>query len=382
MTTRLYEQDAYCRKFTATVLACQPQGDVFAVELDATAFFPEGGGQCADTGTLGESVVLDVQECKGIILHTTSIPLSVGATVTGRLDWDVRFQRMQKHTAEHVVCGHIHREFGYENVGFHLGSEDVTLDVDGELTREQIDHIEWMANRTVWENRVVSADYPAHPETLSYRSKKAIDGPVRVVTIEGVDACACCAPHVSRTGEIGVIKLLDAIRYKGGMRIHLQAGGDALADYHQRYTQSAAVASKLSVKQDALTSAVDNLLAERDSLRLQLRRAGRQMAQLQVAAIAPTDSPVYLVGVDWDIDTLRTIVNGLSAKCGGFCGAFSGAAGSFNYVVGGAGDLSAFGKAMNTALNGRGGGSVQQIQGRVQATEEDIAAFWRDFTGE
>ncbi len=382
MTKRLYEADSYCREFTATVLSCSPQGEHFAVELDATAFFPEGGGQIADTGYLEDARVMDVQLCEGVILHTVDRPLSVGAAVSGRLDWATRFQRMQKHTAEHIVCGHIHREFGYDNVGFHLGSEDVTLDVDGELTREQIDRIERLANRTVWENRAVTACYPADPAAVDHRSKKEIDGPVRVVTIEGVDACACCAPHVARTGEIGVIKLLDAIRWKGGMRIHLQAGGDALTDYHRRYTQSAEVAAKLSVKQFALSDAVDNLLAERDALRLQLRRTGRKIADLQVAAVAATDAPVYLVGEDWDAETLRAIVNGLAIKCGGLCGAFSGGDSLFNYVVGGTGDLPAFGKRMNAALNGRGGGSAQQIQGRVQATEGEIAAFWQEIAAE
>ena len=378
MTERLYELDSYCREFTAAVTSCCETEGGFVVTLDRTAFFPEGGGQSADTGRLGEATVMDVQLCKGDALHTVDKPLTVGMTVTGRIDWEQRFAKMQKHTAEHIVCGIIHRLYGLDNVGFHLGSEDVILDVSGELTRQQLDEVEMLANQAVTENRRVTACYPADLAAVDYRSKKELDGPVRIVTIEGVDACACCAPHVAFTGEIGVIKLLDSLRYKGGMRIHLQAGPDALADYQLRFAQTEGAAAKLSVKHNDLTDAVARLLAERDALRLSLREAGRKIAALQVAAVAPTDKPVCLIGADWDIEVLRTIVNGLSARCGGLCGAFSGADGVYQYVVGGHGDLKAFGQWMNAALRGRGGGSAQQIQGRVEATEAEIQSFWRE----
>ncbi len=378
MTERLYELDSYCREFTATVTACTEIEDGFAVTLDCTAFFPEGGGQAADTGTLGKARVADVQMCKGEILHIVDEPLVVGHTVTGCIDWEQRFARMQKHTAEHMICGIIHRLYGFDNVGFHLGSEDVTLDINGELTRSQLDEIEMLVNRAVMENHPVFVAFPADLTTLTYRSKKELDGPVRIVTIDGVDACACCAPHVANTGEIGVIKLLDSLRYKGGMRIHFQAGLDAMADYQMRHAQTEAAAAKLSVKPTSLTGAVERLLAERDALRLSLREAGRKIAALQVAAVEPTDNPVCLVGVDWDTEVLRTIVNGLSVRCGGLCGAFSGKDGVYQYVVGGHGDLKAFGQRLNTALRGRGGGSAQQIQGRVEATEAEIRAFWQE----
>lgn len=379
MTEKLYELDSYVRSFTAVVEECVPCEHGYAVRLSRTAFFPEGGGQAADPGVLGGVAVTDVQIADGEIWHYVSAPLTVGAEVEGVLDWKTRFSRMQHHTAEHIVCGIAHRWHGLDNVGFHLGSEDVTLDLDGELTREQIDAIEEEANRVVAANVAVTATVPTAEELaeMTYRSKKELDGDVRLVTIEGVDCCACCAPHVARTGEIGLIKLLDFVRWKGGVRIHLLCGAAALADYRLRYAQSAQIAAKLSVKQDALTPAVDRLLAERDSLKLALRAANRRIADMQVAAVEPTDRPVYLLGEDWDTETLRRVVNGLTQRCGGLCAAYSGGDGAYSYVLGGTGDVKAATAQMNAALNGRGGGDHRQSQGRVQATEEQIAAFWQ-----
>ena len=379
MTEKLYELNSYVRTFTALVEECVPHNNGYAVRLSRTAIFSEGGGQAADPGVLGGLTVKDVQLVEGEIWHYVQEPLLAGDEVEGVLDWETRFSRMRHHTAEHIVCSIAHRWHGLRNVGFHLGSEDVTLDLDGELTREQIDAIEDEANRVVAANVAVTATIPTAEELAkaTYRSKKELDGEVRLVTIDGVDCCACCAPHVARTGEIGLIKLLDFIRYKGGVRIHLLCGEAALADYRLRYAQSAEISAKLSVKQYDLTAAVDRLLAEKDGLKLALRAANRRIADMQVAAVMPTDKPVYLVGEDWDTETLRRVVNGLTERCGGLCAAFSGSGGAYSYVLGGTGDIRAATAQMNAALNGRGGGDHRQSQGRVQATAEQIAAYWR-----
>ena len=384
MTEKLYELDSYVRSFTAVVEERRPHKDGYAVRLSRTAFFPEGGGQAADPGELGGLVVNDVQIVDGEIWHYLSAPLAVGAQVEGVVDWETRFSRMRHHTAEHIVCSIAHRWHGMHNVGFHLGSEDVTLDLDGELTREQIDAIEDEANRVVAANVKVTATIPTAEELAkaTYRSKKELDGDVRLVTIDGVDCCACCAPHVARTGEIGLIKLLDFIRYKGGVRIHLLCGEAALADYRLRYAQSAEISAKLSVKQHDITIAVDRLMAERDSLKLALRAANRRIADMQVAAVEPTDKPVYLMGEDWDVETLRRVVNGLTQRCGGLCAAYSGGDGVYAYVLGGSGDIKAATAQMNASLNGRGGGDHRQSQGRVQATEAQITAYWRELGAE
>ncbi len=378
MTQRLYERDSFCRKFTATVLSCESQGENYAVILDRTAFFPEGGGQAADGGMLGGIKVLDVQTVGDEIVHTLDAPLAAGQTVAGELDWDVRFLRMQKHTGEHIVCGIIHRLYGYENVGFHLGSEDVTLDLDGELTREQLDEVEELANRAVTENRAVTAAYPTAEEleAMDYRSKKAIDGAVRIVTIEGFDRCACCAPHVATTGQVGLIKLLDFIRYKGGVRIHMQCGLDALRDYRMRYTQTAAIAAALSVKQHTALDGVARLLAQRDALTRELAAARKEALTLRVDALSPDRGRALFIEKAMDGESLRDLALAASVKVGGLCAAFAGDDESgYTYAAAG-GELSVFAAALKERLSARGGGSAQLIQGRVFATAAEIAAFW------
>lgn len=379
MTQRLYEQDAYCREFSATVLGSETVDGGYAVELDATAFFPEGGGQCADSGRLDDVRVMDVQIVDGRILHYTDAPLRVGDTVHGEIDWDGRFQRMQKHTGEHIVSGIVHRLYGYENVGFHLGSEDVTLDFDGELTREQINDVEYLANEAIWANVSVTAQIYESEEVLSipYRSKKPIDGAVRLVTIDGYDVCACCAPHVARTGEIGILKLLDAIRYKGGMRLHMQCGAAALADYQMRYDQTATLAAALSVKQPELRQAVERLMAKTEEQNRQIKALKRRIAMAAADAVPTTDDTVCVITEPQDADTVQEIAAALSARCGGICAVFSGDDdGGYQFVIMGQGDLIAVSQALRTELGARGGGSAQRVQGRVQAEADAIRSFF------
>ncbi len=385
MTGRIYERDAYCRAFEAVVVSCAECEGGFAVELDATAFFPEGGGQAADVGRLADATVQDVQIVDDRILHYVDKALAVGASVRGEIDWDTRFLRMQKHTGEHIVSGIVHRLYGYDNVGFHLGSEDVTLDFNGELTREQLDEIETLANQAVWANVPVTTRIcdDAELQTVSYRSKKAIDGAVRLVTIEGYDVCACCAPHVARTGEIGIIKLLDAMRYKGGMRIHMQCGMDALADYRMRYEQTAAVASALSVKQNEVRAAVARLNAQLDEQGRQIKALKRKLALSAVASVPPTDGDVCLITEPQDADTVQEMAQALTARCGGVCAVFSGDdAAGYQYVIMGGTDLLTLSQRLREQFGARGGGSAQRVQGRVQTSADAIRAFfdnWRDF---
>ena len=379
MTQRLYEQDSFCREFTATVVSCEQQGEAYAVVLDRSAFFPEAGGQAADGGTLGGIDVLDVQNVDGEVVHTLSAPLTVGEEVSGKLDWETRFLRMQKHTGEHIVCGIIHRLYGYENVGFHLGSEDVTLDLDGELTREQLDEVEELANRAVAENRAVIASYPSQEElaAMDFRSKKEIEGAVRIVTIDGLDRCACCAPHVATTGQVGLIKLLDFIRYKGGVRIHMQCGLDALRDYRMRYAQTAAIAATLSVKQHAALEGVERLLSQRDALTRELAAVRKETLALRVEMLDADCGRALFIEKSMDAESLRDLVLAASAKVGGLCAAFAGDdENGYNYAAAG-GELPAFAAAMKERLNARGGGSAQLIQGRVFASAENIRAFWQ-----
>ncbi len=233
MTVKLYENDSYIKEFEATVISCEQTKDGYAVVLDKTAFFPEGGGQAADTGTLGNCTVNDVQISDGVVTHYTDKELNVGDKVIGTLNWDTRFARMQGHTGEHLVSGIIHTMFGYDNLGFHMSDKTLTLDPSGPLSAEDIKAVELAANKAVYENKEISVSYPTSEELerLDYRSKLDFTDGVRIVTIDGYDVCACCAPHVHRTGEIGVIKIIDFIQYKGGTRIEMVCGINALSDY-------------------------------------------------------------------------------------------------------------------------------------------------------
>ncbi len=279
MTIRLFDQDVNRTDFTAAVLACEEKDGQFLVTLDQTAFFPEGGGQGADHGTLGEARVLDAHDVGGVILHTVDRPLTPGTTVEGRVDWTRRLSMMQQHTGEHILSGLICRERGYRNVGFHIGTEAVTLDFSGPLTWEDIRRAERRANEIVWRDVPVRAWVPGEEElaALDYRSKKAIDGDVRIVHIEGADTCACCGTHVERTGSVGQIKVIGAMNYKGGVRLSILCGMRALDHENIQQDENHAISQALSAKPGELTQGVQRLLDERDSLKARCDTLGQRV---------------------------------------------------------------------------------------------------------
>ena len=198
-TRKLFYEDCRLRSFEATVIDCEQRGEYWAVTLDATAFYPEGGGQAGDTGRLNDVTVLDTREEGDRIFHICDAPLEVGMRVEGRLDWEARFVRMQNHTGEHMVSGVIHRRYGFHNVGFHMGSESVTIDFDGLIPPAALPEIEAEVNRAIWADLPVNTSVPS-PEELPnavYRSKRALPWPVRIVAVPGIDSCACCGVHVA-----------------------------------------------------------------------------------------------------------------------------------------------------------------------------------------
>lgn len=377
-TIRLFDHDSYIQAFDATVLRCEQQGERYAVVLDATAFFPEEGGQTADTGTLEGVKVLDAQECDGVITHYTEAPLPIGATVHGQLDFEARYLKMQIHSGEHIVSGLMHRKYGYNNVGFHLGGE-ITMDFDGELTREQLNEIEDQANRIIYANVEIRAEYPSLEvlKKTEYRSKLDLSENVRLVTIGEYDTCACCAPHVSRTGEIGLIKLLDAIRYKGGMRIHFLAGSAALMHYRKTWSDVATLSSMLSVPQSDVVLGVQRRDAEIEKRGATIASLRRQLLDYKIAALEQTDGTLCIFTDDPDMLSLRLLVNAGMDKCTGICAAFSGDdANGYRYIIGASTvDLKVLSKQINTALAGKGGGSAQMIQGSCTAKESEIRAY-------
>ena len=370
MTEQLYYQDSYIKDFEAVVLSCIPNGNHFEAVLDRTAFFPEGGGQCADTGVLHienrEIQVFDVQERNGEIIHFIDKEILPGQTVIGELDFQERFSKMQQHTGEHIISGIVHRRFGYENVGFHLGKEEVTMDYDGPLTPEELRSIEYEANQVVAENREIRAYFPGTEELekIPYRSKKELQGKIRIVEIQDCDICACCAPHVKTTGNVGLIKITNAIRYKGGMRLWITCGMRALEDYNQKEASVVQISNMLSAKQQEVTDAVKRLTEEIQQLKEKAAKMQERlvMGYLESEKAVLKENPnanLLLFEKELDAMAMRNFVNAGMELTKGVCGAFVGdEKQGFRYVLGSSGDIREIGKKLNAAFQGKGGGKA------------------------
>ena len=382
MTEKLYEKDGSIFVFDATVLSCEPTKNGFAVTLDRTAFFPGGGGQECDVGKLGGVPVTGAALEVDRVIHFTTAPLSVGSRVSGEVDRSTRFPRMQCHTAEHIVSGLIHARCGYDNVGFHLGQDEVTMDFNGELTREQLDGIEDLANAVVYADVPVTISFPSSDELprLSYRSKLDLTENVRLVTIEGVDVCACCAPHVNRTGEIGLIRLLGFIRYKGGIRIRLVAGERALADYRARCREAETVSALLSVPQEKIADGVTRALSASDSLAQSNAALRKRVAELLTDGLAETDGNrvFFLTGAEDHPDVARHLANSAVKATGGIVAVLYGESErGFRYLLASEKvDLRAALPEINRALSGRGGGKPGMAEGTFSASRAEIERFF------
>lgn len=376
MTDRLYYEDSHLAAFPAVVTACEQEKDYWKVTLDQTAFFPEGGGQAGDTGHLGEIEVFDTHEKNGEIWHYTRQPLEVGAEVKGVLDWEKRFSRMQQHSGEHIVSGLIHTRFGYNNVGFHLGEEEVTMDFNGPITKEELLEIETAANQVVFGNVPIQISYPSREELeiLDYRSKIEIEGQVRIVTIPDVDVCACCAPHVNNTGEIGLIKLTNVQSHRGGVRVNLLAGDRALCDYREKETSVKAVSVLLSAKEAVVADAVERLKQENFRLTGQLMALNKTLIQNKAASVAEgTANPIFFED-NLDADTSREFVNLLTERsCGIACLFIGNDEDGYRYIFGSkTEDTRPLCKALNSQFGGKGGGKPEMVQGSLSGTQEEL----------
>lgn len=379
MTVKLYEQDPYCKEFTATVCACEPIKGGYGVVLNQTAFFPEGGGQAADQGTLGGQSVLDVQMQGEVITHTLENPIPVGETVTGELNFELRFDRMQNHTGEHLLSGVIHNAFGYNNIGFHMNDQVVTLDVDGVLTSEQVAMVEQTANRAIYENRSVVATFPEESalKELDYRSKLDLTDGVRIVEIEGYDVCACCAPHVAHTGEIGMIKVIDFYPNKQGTRLEMVCGGRALADYRALHDANKEIMGLLSAKRNETPAKVKQEQESLQALRSEMKLLSQKLAWVGLQTVVMGDHVIgFTDGASYD--DLRYCVNILAEEHTGICGLFSkDSQGDSIYILASANQtIQDLVKEMNGALQGRGGGKPNFAQGKVAATYDQIKAWF------
>lgn len=379
MTERLYYEDAHMRTFTARVASCAPGKHGFDVVLDRTCFYPEGGGQAGDTGLLGGVRVTDTHERDGEVVHYCGSPLEVGAEVAGEIDWDARFERMQLHSGEHILSGLAHKHFGYENVGFHMGADFVTIDFNGMLDDAQLAMLEREANEAVWQDLPVEVTYPSPEElkTIPYRSKKELTGQVRIVTIPGADICACCGTHVSSTGEIGLIKIFSCVKFHDGVRLEILCGRRALAYLSEIAEQNRRVSGLLSAKPLETAAAVRRLL-DAEAAQKQ-RAAGLEVAVFaQKAQVLAGAGNVLLFEPAMNPDSLRRLTDLVMSACGGRAAVFAGSdADGYKYAVGEQdGDLRQLVKELNAQLHGRGGGKPFFAQGSVQAGRAEIEVFF------
>lgn len=370
MTTKLYDIDPYCSVFTAKILSCEGTD----VVLDATAFFPEGGGQAADLGTLNGIPVTDVQIKNGVITHTCLSPLPEGSTVEGVIDWNTRYSRMQQHSGEHILSGIVHAMKGYDNVGFHMGADCTTVDFSGKLTDEEIAEIQKQANRVVTENRPVRAWYPEEIELsrLPYRSKKELTEAVRLVEIENTDLCACCAPHVRSTAEVGPILILGREVIHGGTRLTMLCGERAVSYAITVLEQNRGISALLSAKPHETLSAVQRVSEELGSLKLQLSQTAKEL----YAALAEAHKNKGNVLLFQNMGDPGKLACAVSETCGGFCAVFLKTDAGFRYAIAGE-NVRELGQELHAALGGKGGGKPNLVQGSVPADEKSIRQFFR-----
>ena len=380
-TEKLYYADPFLKTFTATVLDCQPGKNGFVVTLDRTAFYPEGGGQPADQGTLDGAAVTDVHEKNGVVLHNVDSAVEIGKTVTGVIDWARRFDHMQQHSGEHICSGLICGRCHCDNVGFHMGTDMVTIDFNADIPWEELLEIEAQANQYIYEDHPIDIQFHrgAELDAIDYRSKKPLEGDVRIVAFPGADCCACCGTHVLRSGQVGLVKFLSVQKFREGVRIELLCGKRALDYLSRTWEQAKTIGQRLSVKPVDAAAAVERLEHELSAAKLRCA----QMEESVFAAIAQEQAgkgDVLLFQPPMKPDSVRKLADAAAKTCGGLAAVFAGEGIHYAYALGRADgqDISAQVKAMNAALHGRGGGRNGFAQGSVEAEQNTIEAFFKE----
>ncbi len=376
MTEKLFYEDSHMITFSATTLACEKAGDYYEAVLTRTAFFPEGGGQYADTGVIDGVEVVDVHERQGLIYHKMRGSLEVGKEVSGSINWEERFSKMQQHSGEHIVSGLVHQHFGYDNVGFHMGKDVVTMDFNGVITKEQLKEIERKANEAVARNIDIQVLYPSKEELakIEYRSKIEIEGQVRIVEIPGYDTCACCAPHVKKTGEIGIIKLVGMQNYKGGVRVSMLCGFRALADYDEKSESVKKVSVMLSAKEKEIAEEVRRLKEELECQKGKTAELQKELLTYKVKELEENREIVVVFESELSGNAPRELMNLILEKGTGVAAVFAGdSSKGYRYVIGSqTQDTRIYAKALNEKFQGRGGGKPEMVQGSLCGDEMEI----------
>lgn len=385
--SELFYADAYRTDFNATVLSCRPldKSEGFAVLLDNTLFYPEGGGQPADRGTLGEAEVFDVQRVSDGILHYVNRPLAVNEQVEGKIDWARRFDFMQQHSAEHIISGLVKQIHGYENVGFHMNETEMTLDLSGPLTARQVEEIETKANAAVWQNLPLQVDvYPeaTDDELPDYRSKMELNGNLRLITVEGYDVCACCGTHLRTTGEIGSVKIIDSVAHRGGTRLTALCGGRALQDAQLRWKQSRKIGALLSAPSDNLLPYVERTLEQLSEEQSKSLALQKRLNEYALESIPQHTGNLFTILSDRDVNNAKYLGKKVSEKINGVAMVFfpHPREEGFMYIITAKeADVQAVQSRLKDKLKLRGGGNQGLIQGITQASAQEIVEACSDF---
>ena len=373
----LFYRDEYAREFDAEVISCQKGKKGYEVVLSDTAFYPEGGGQPAE-----QVNVLDVKRRNGEILHITDAPLEPGMTVHGVLDWERRFDHMQQHSGEHILSGLVHAQFGYDNVGFHMNDEVVTVDFNGPITWEEAMELEDKVNAYIWTDAESRELYPSEEElkAMDYRSKIELKGKVRLVEYPGADLCACCGTHVAHTGEIGLMKILSVSRHKDGVRMEMLFGGRAMKDYDRKHLLNTEFSCRLSAKPYETGEALQRVLDEMNAMKFRMQAMNERYYAMRATSIPVGEPVIFFNEPGMSMVEIRKFCDYLISK-----GKVKTAMiispkdkESVNYVMGSA-DLNMrdVGKLLNEELHGRGGGRPEMVQGSFQAEADAVEQAFR-----
>ena len=379
VTRKLYYEDCHLSRFRAMVTGCEKCEKGYEILLDATAFYPEGGGQACDLGSLGSVSVLDVRERGEAVVLLCDAPLEIGTEVEGVIDYDRRFDLMQQHTGEHIVSGIIHRRYGFHNVGFHMGSEMIEIDFDGMVPAGDLPAIELEANSALWQNLEVRCWYPAEEELphVQYRSKRALPWPVRIVQVPGFDSCACCGTHVAKTGEVGLVKLFSVVPLRGGCRIEMSCGRRALMLLNRAFEQNRQVSQAFSAVWSETGDAAKRM---NEALSAEKYRAAQLQKRIFATIAQGYENSGNVLHFEPALESveIRMLADAIGQVCRGRATVFSGTEeeGYAFAMVDHSTDLRAFGKEMTAALHGRGGGKPNFQQGRVSATRQEIENFF------
>ena len=373
-TRELYSEDAYLKEFDARVLSCERDKKGYALILDQTAFYPEGGGQPYDQGRLNDVFVKEVHRKDGAILHYTDDPIEEGTLVRGVINFDRRFDLMQQHSGEHVFSGLVHKHFGYDNIGFHLGEKEVVLDFSGPLEHKDVVFIEAECNKMIQKNIPVEVTYPNDEElsVLDYRSKKELSGRIRIVSIRDCDVCACCGTHVRKIGEVGYCKVLSLTTKKGNARVSVLFGKRA-TDYMARiYDEVTMVSALISKNPLEILEGVRHLQDE--VLQKGLKLNALYTKHFEERFEKETETSLFItIEEGCTMDLLRHFCDRMSAKAKIAAGLLKKSEEDYQYVIiSKSEDLRAAAKSLSETFAGKGGGSKEMIQGSLHGSAEQI----------